>query len=180
MILLSLLATSLVFFGCSAEPHREADSAIERANGHISAHDDLYDEARAAYDEARNSLQENDGTTAQARSISEAGQKMQEARGRLQQARQEISGIRDLDVSGELQEYVRTLDGALEAQIRAEQREIEFYEIAAEDPALEDSRERATGILAEAEDAYQEAEDGYERAAEIGDSNPRMAAPQSD
>lgn len=182
VILLSLFAAALVLAGCSSDPRQEADRAIERANEHISAHDELYDEARAAYEEARNSLQEEEAgeTTAQAQSISEARRKMQDARGRLQQAREEIAGIRDLDVSGELREYSRTLDGALEAQITAEQREIEFYEIAAEDPALEDNRERAIGILAEAEDAYNEAEDGYERAAEIGDSNPRMAAPQSD
>lgn len=180
MILLSLLAAALVVSGCSTDPRQEADGAIERANEHISAHDELYDEARAAYEEARSSVQEDGERTAQAQSISEARRKMQEARDELRQARREISSVRDLDVSGELKEYARTLDGALEAQMTAEQREIEFYETAAEDPALEDNRERAIGILAEAEDAYQEAEDGYERAAEIGDSNPRMAAPQSE
>ena len=180
VILLSLIATALVLSGCSSDPRQEANSAIERANEHISAHDELYDEARAAYDEARSPREEDAESTAQAQSISEARRTMQEARGRLQQARQEIASIRELDVSGELQEYSRTLDGALEAQITAEQREIEFYEIAAEDPALEDNRERAIGILAEAEDAYNEAQDGYERAAEIGDSNPQMAAPQSE
>lgn len=181
VILLSLLAAALVISGCSSDPRQEADGAIERANEHISAHDELYDEARAAYEEARSSLQEENGeTTAQAQSISEARREMQEARSELQRAREEISSVRDLEVSGELQEYARTLDGALEAQITAEQREIEFYEIAAEDPALEDNRERAIGVLAEAENAYQEAEDGYERAAEAGDSNPQMAAPRSE
>ncbi|MDN5697018.1 MAG: hypothetical protein L0G70_03460 [Rubrobacter sp.] len=180
VILLSSLVASLALSGCSESPRQQANQDIESANEEISAHNELYGEARATYEEARGSTQEQSEGTTQSRSVSDARQTMQEARSRLQQARDEISGIRDLDVSEELMEYSRTLDGALEAQIRAEQREIDFYELAEEDPALEDNRERAIGILDEAENAYEEAEEGYEEAAEIGNSNPQMAAPDSD
>jgi len=203
VILLSLLALA----GCSADPRVEANRAVERANEEIAAHDRLFDEARATYSEARQSIRESNedqsngnpdsgdtdsGSTEDSEStdsestaiseaaddVSEARSTLQEARSRLENAREEISGIQDLDVSGELLEYSRTLEDALSAQMRAEEREISFYEILADDPGLEDNRERAIGILAEAEDAYAEAESGYEEARSIAGSNPDLITPE--
>lgn len=184
MILLSLIAVA----GCSADPRLEANRAVESANEEISAHDELFDEARNTYSEARQSIRgSSESTEAEAtgaegtevESISEARGTLEEASGRLENAREEISGIRDLDVSNELLDYSRTLDGALSAQIRAEEREIAFYEVLAEDPALEENRDRAIGLLTEAEDSYAEAESGYREADQIADSNPELVAPEN-
>lgn len=177
-----ILLSPLVAAGCSTEdPRQEANRAIERANEDIAAHDDLYDEARAAYEESQSSAQDEESaeTTQSAESAGEARESMQEARSRLEEARREISTIRDLDVSSDLREYSRTLDEALESQLRAERREIEFYELLAEDPALQEDREQATEALDEAEDAYAEADREYQEAAEVADSNPELVAPES-
>lgn len=175
VILLSLLAVT----GCSTGPRQEANQAIERANEEISAHDELFDEARNSYAEARQSIREDGESTGEAESISDAREALEEARSRLEEAQGEISGIQELDVSEELSSYSRTLEEALAAQIRAEEREIAFYELLEEDPTLEENRDRAREILAEAEEAYAEAEEGYREASRIADSAPAFAAPES-
>lgn len=180
-----ILLSPVVAAGCSSDPRLEANRAVERANEEISAHDELFDEARDIYSENRQAVRESgegpEGTAAEstaAADIAEAREALEEARGRLQDARGEISGIQDLEVSQELLRYSRTLDEALAAQIRAEEREISFYEILENDPTLEENRDRAIGILAEAEDAYAEAETGYREAKEIADSNPELIVPE--
>lgn len=181
-----ILLSPVIVVGCSSDPRLEANRAIERANEEISAHDELFDEARGIYSETQQAVREGGespestemGTTGQAEDISEARDTLEEARDRLQAAQEEISGIQDLEVSQELLRYSRTLDGALADQIRGEEREISFYEILAEDPALEENRDRAIGILAEAEDAYAAAESGYAEAREIADSNPELIVPE--
>lgn len=182
-----ILLSPVIVVGCSSDPRLEANRAIERANEEISAHDELFDEARGIYSETQQAVREGGespestdmGTTGQAEDISEARDTLEEARDRLQAAQEEISGIQDLEVSQELLRYSRTLDRALADQIRGEEREISFYEILAEDPALEENRDRAIiGILAEAEDAYAAAESGYAEAREIADSNPELIVPE--
>lgn len=189
VILLSLLLA----VGCSADPRVQADRAIQQANEDITAHDELFDEARAAYSDAQQTIRENnensdnestndEGTTPEsqaAESVSEARSKLQDARSRLEEARGEISGIQDLEVSDDLLEYSRTLEEAISAQMRAEEREISFYEILAEDPGLEENREQAMELLDEASQAYTEAENGYQEANSIADSNPELVAPES-
>lgn len=181
-----ILLSPVIVVGCSSDPRLEANRAIERANEEISAHDELFNEARGIYSETQQAVREGGespestdmGTTGQAEDISEARDTLEEARDRLQAAQEEISGIQDLEVSQELLRYSRTLDGALADQIRGEEREISFYEILAEDPALEENRDRAIGILAEAEDTYAAAESGYAEAREIADSNPELIVPE--
>jgi rubrerythrin len=200
VILLSLLLA----VGCSADPRVQADRAIQQANEDIEAHDELFDEARAAYSDAQQTIREtnansensegseggdsdggstnDEGTTPEsqaAESVSEARSTLQDARSRLEEARGEISGIQDLEVSDDLLEYSRTLEDAISAQMRAEEREISFYEILAEDPVLEENREQATELLDEAGSSYTEAENGYEEANSIADSNPELVAPES-
>lgn len=185
-----ILLSPVIVAGCSSDPRLEANRAIERANEEISAHDELFDEARGIYSETQQAVREGGenpestemestgmGTTGQAEDISEARDTPEEARDRQQAAQEEISGIQDLEVSQELLRYSRTLDRALADQIRGEEREISFYEILAEDPALEENRDRAIGILAEAEDAYAAAS-GYAEAKEIADSNPDLIVPE--
>jgi tetratricopeptide (TPR) repeat protein len=202
VILLSLLLA----VGCSADPRVQADRAIQQANEDITAHDELFDEARAAYSDAQQTIREtnensedsegddsdggspdsestNDEGTAPesqaAESISEARGKLRDARSRLEEARGEISGIQDLEVSDDLLEYSQTLEDAISAQMRAEKREISFYEILAEDPGLEENREQAMELLEEASKSYTEAENGYQEANSLADSNPELVAPES-
>lgn len=61
----------------------------------------------------------------------------------------------------------------MDAQIAAEIREIDFYELLEQDPALEDSREEAESILSEVDEGYEEAEEAYGRAQEIA-ANPAL------
>lgn len=194
VILLSLLLA----IGCSADPRVQADRAIQQANEDIEAHDELFDEARAAYSDAQQTIREtnensesensdsestnNEDTTPEsqaAESVSEARGKLRDARSRLEEARGEISGIQDLEVSDDLLEYSQTLEDAISAQMRAEKREISFYGILAEDPGLEENREQAMELLDEASQAYTEAENGYKEANSIADSNPELVAPES-
>lgn len=189
VILLSLLLA----VGCSADPRVQADRAIQQANEDIEAHDELFDEARAAYSDAQQTIREtnensdnestnNEDTTPEsqaAESVSEARGKLQDARSRLEEARGEISGIQDQEVSDDLLEYSQTLEDAISAQMRAEKREISFYEILAEDPGLEENREQAMELLDKASQAYTEAENGYKEANSIADSNPELVAPES-
>lgn len=211
VILLSLLLA----VGCSSDPRVQADRSIQKANEDITAHDELFDEARAAYSDAQQTIRQaneeaessegeggdgnsddgnsdsgdsdsestsNEGTTPEsqaAESVSEARSKLQDARGRLEEARGEISGIQDLEVSDDLLEYSNTLEEAISAQMLAEEREISFYEILAEDPGLEDNREQAMELLDEAGQAYTEAENGYQEANSLASSNPELVAPES-
>lgn len=172
VILLSLLLAA----GCSTDPRMEANQTIERANEKISAHDELFEEVRNTYSGARQSTQES----TQVESISEARSQLQEARGRLQEAREEIAGVQELEVSEELLNYSRTLEEALAAQIRAEEREIALYDLLAEEPSLEENRDRAMQLLSEAEEAYAEAESGYEEASQIAASNPELITTDSE
>ena len=82
--------------------------------------------------------------------------------------------MRDLDVDSTVQRYARLLSQAMDAQLAAEAREIEFYGILEEDPALEDRREEALDLLGQAGDDYQEAEDIYAEARDLADSNPDL------
>ena len=190
-----ILFSLLFIAGCSSGPRVEANQAIEQANEKISAHDRLFDEARNAYSQAQRSIRDGGGSTTpestettsestgpqggESESISEARSKLEDARTRLKEARDEIASIQELEVSEELLDYSRTLEEALNAQIRGEKREIAFYGILAEDPALEENRERAIERLDEAKKAYAKAESGYEEAGKIADSNPNVVAPES-
>jgi hypothetical protein len=51
--------------------------------------------------------------------------------------------------------YASTLSDAMEAQISAEDREIEFYTLLEEDPALENNREEAENLLEQVGDDYE-------------------------
>ncbi len=82
--------------------------------------------------------------------------------------------MQDLEVEGEIKEYAGTLSEAMGAQLEAEAREAEFYEVLEGDPILAEDRQRALDILEEAGAGYGRAEDAYGRAQEIADSNPDL------
>jgi hypothetical protein len=99
---------------------------------------------------------------------------MQEARDTLEEARDPLSEVQNLEVEAEVQDYAGLLSEAIEAQLAAESREIDFYEILEQDPTLADNRAEAEDTLTEVDDGYQEAEDAYARAQEIAAANPEL------
>jgi hypothetical protein len=176
MIIL-LLSLSI---GCSSlfkAPREQANDSIAEANEAIEEHNQLFEEARATYDEAKEAVEEN--TTGEAspeeeERITETRTTMQEARSRLAEARGPLSGVQDLDVEPEIKEYAGFLSEAIDAQLVAEDREIDFYELLEQDPILSENREEALEILAEVGDGYEEAENAYRRAQELADANPEL------
>ncbi len=174
MILLSVLLAG----GCSnlfgESPREEADAAIMQANEDISEHNRLFEDARSIYDGVKADIEAGDEPSQQADRIAEASDTLTEARNRLEDAQASLDEVRDLDVDSTVQRYARLLSQAMDAQLAAEAREIEFYGILEEDPALEDRREEALDLLGQAGDDYQEAEDIYAEARDLADSNPDL------
>ncbi len=68
---------------------------------------------------------------------------------KLEEAREPLCNIQDLKVDPELQEYTGLLPNALESQLAAEAKEIQFYEMLEQDPALSENRNDAQDILAD-------------------------------
>jgi len=106
--------------------------------------------------------------------MARARETMQEARGELEGAREPLSEMQDLDVEPEIKEYATLLSRAMDAQIAAENREIRYYEILEQDPALAENRKEAEDILAEVGAGYEEARDTYDRAHKLADANPEL------
>ena len=169
--------SALLGAGCTGlfgGPHAQAGDAIEQTNEAVAEHNRLFREARATYDEARGALEAGENPEEQADRIAEARETLQEARGSLEEAREPLSEVQDLDVEGEIKDYARLLSEAMGAQLEAEAREVEFYEVLEGDPILENDRRRAMDILDEVGAGYQRAEETYARAQEIADSNPDL------
>lgn len=173
MITLSLLLAA----GCtsvSGDPRQQAADAIAEANGTISEHDRLFGEARETYEGAREAIEDGENPEEAAGRIAEARGTLSEARTSLEEAREPLLEVRNLDVEQEIKEYAGLVAEAMDAQLEAEAREIEFYEILEEDPILRDDRERALDVLSEAEDGYERAEASYARSREVADANPEL------
>ena len=174
MIVLSLFLGA----GCGGlfgGPNEQAADAIEQTNEAVAEHNRLFREARATYDEAREALEGGEeNPKEQAERIARARETLREARGSLEEAREPLSEVQGLAVKDEIKDYTRTLSEAMDAQLRAEAREADFYEVLEGDPMLEKERRRALNILEEVDAEYGRAEEAYGRAQEIADSNPDL------
>ena len=173
------LALSAGCSGILGDPYDRANGYVVDANEAIDEHNQLFEAARATYNEARESVESGETTSQEATTqevmrFTRARETMQEARDTLEEAREPLSEVQDLEVEAEVQEYAGLLSDAIEAQLAAESREIDFYEILEEDPTLADNREEAENILAEVNDRHQEAEDAYAQAREIAAANPEL------
>jgi len=82
--------------------------------------------------------------------------------------------VDDLDVDPAVKEYASLLSEAMQDQLDAEAKEIEFYGILQEDPALENNREKALDLLSEVGKGYQKAEKTYGEAQDLADSHPKL------
>jgi hypothetical protein len=166
-----------LFIGCSGlfgDSREQANDSVAKANEAIDEHNRLFEEARSTYEEAKEAVESGDEPSGEVERFTQTRQNMEEAQGRLSEAKEPLAEIQDLNVEPEIKEYAGLLSEALDAQIAAEDREIDFYRILESDPGLEDDRRRALDILAEVDDGYQKAKDDYERAQELADANPEL------
>jgi DNA repair exonuclease SbcCD ATPase subunit len=178
VLLVVILLSSLLFSGCSGvlgeDPGEQANQAIKEANASISEHNRLFDEARSTYKDVKEQIESGDDPSQEKNRITEAKNALEEARRKLKDARESLSTVEDLDVDPKVKEYARLLSDAMEAQLAAEAKEVQFYGILEKDPALENDREKALDLLSEVGVGYREAKESYAKAQELADSNPNL------
>lgn len=171
----------LVTAGCSTpfqqEPRERANEIIGEANEAIARHNQLFEEARSTYDEVRERIESGGDVEGSADRISEARDTLQDARNNLEEAQTALQRVQELEVEEPVREYASTLSEAMDAQLEAEAREIEFYELLEQDPTLEENRDEALELLSEVGEGYQTAEERYQRARELADQNQEIISP---
>jgi hypothetical protein len=179
-----ILLSAFVVAGCSAvfgeDPREQADQAISNANESISRHNALFDDARSTYADVKQKIESGDDPSKEKDNIVEAKNTLEKARKHLQDARESLETVADLDVDPSVKEYASLLSEAMDAQLAAEAKEIEFYGILEEDPALQNNREEALDLLSEVGKGYQKAEKIYDEAKNVANANPKLiqAAPE--
>ena len=178
-----ILLSAFVLAGCSAvfgeNPREQADQAISNANKSIAQHNELFEDARSTYADVKQKIESGEDPSKEKDNIAEAKNTLEEARTYLQDARESLETVADLDVDPSVKEYARLLSDAMDAQLAAEAKEIEFYGILEEDPTLQNNREKALDLLSEVGQGYQKAENLYQKAQNLANSHPKLieAAP---
>jgi hypothetical protein len=173
-----ILLSVLVLAGCSGilgeDPREQADKAISDANKSISEHNKLFDKARSTYADVKQKIESGDDPSKEKDRITEAKNTLEKARNDLQDARGSLGTVKDLDVDPAIKKYASLLSEAMDAQLAAEAKEIEFYGILEQDPALENNREKALDLLSEVGAGYQKAEKTYGEAKEVANAHPKL------
>jgi septal ring factor EnvC (AmiA/AmiB activator) len=173
-----ILLSAFVLAGCSAvfgeNPREQADQAISNANKSIAQHNELFEDARSTYAEVKQKIESGEDPSKEKDNIAEAKNTLEKARTYLQDARDSLDTVAGLDVDPSVKEYARLLSEAMDAQLAAEAKEIEFYGILEEDPALQENREEALDLLSEVGEGYQKAEKIYDEAQNVADAHPRL------
>ena len=170
--------------GCSGvlgmDPREQANEAIVEANESIAQHNQLFEQARDTYADVKQQIEAGEDPSGERDRITEAKETLEDARGNLDDARESLAGVQDLEVDRTIKQYARLLSDAMDAQLAAEAKEIQFYDLLEEDPALENNREQALDLLEEIGTGYERAERTYAEAQELADSNPNVieAAPE--
>lgn len=170
--------------GCSGvlgmDPREQANEAIVEANEFIAQHNQLFEQARDTYADVKQQIEAGEDPSRERDRITEAKETLEDARGNLDDARESLAGVQDLEVDGTVKQYARLLSEAMDVQLAAEAKEIQFYDLLEEDPALENNREQALALLEEIGTGYERAERTYAEAQELADSNPNVieAAPE--
>ena len=177
-----ILLSTLLIGGCSGalgeDPGQQANDAIAEANRSIEKHNELFGKARDTYADVKKDIESGQEPSQKDRDrITQARNDLEEARGNLEDARRSLSGVSDLeDADPAVKRYAGLLSEAMDAQLAAEDKEIEFYGILEEDPALENNRDRALDLLDEVGNGYEEAEKSYAKARELANNNPEVIA----
>jgi septal ring factor EnvC (AmiA/AmiB activator) len=179
-----ILLSAFVLAGCSAvfgeNPREQADQAISNANKSIAQHNELFEDARSTYADVKQKIESGEDPSKEKDNIAEAKNTLEKARTYLQDARDSLETVADLDVDPSVKEYARLLSEAMDAQLAAEAKEIEFYGILEEDPALQENREEALDLLSEVGEGYQKAEKTYDEAHDVANAHPRLIDPVSE
>jgi hypothetical protein len=174
VILLSVILLS----GCAglfgSSPREQADEAISNANSSISEHNKLFDQARSTYSGVKEKIDSGDDPSKEKVDITTAKNNLQEARTHLQDAKGSLDTVDDLDVDPAVKDYAGLLSEAMQDQLDAEAKEIDFYGILEQDPALEDNRDKALDLLSEVSAGYQKAEKTYGKAQDLADAHPKL------
>jgi vacuolar-type H+-ATPase subunit I/STV1 len=174
VILLSVVLLS----GCAgpfgSSPREQADEAISNANQSISEHNKLFDQARSTYSDVKQKIESGDDPSKEKDNITAAKNDLQEARTHLQDARGSLQTVDDLDVDPAIKKYANLLSEAMQDQLDAEAKEIEFYGILEQDPALENNRDKALNLLDEVSEGYQKAQTTYGEAQDLADAHPKL------
>ena len=173
-----ILLAAFVLAGCSGifgnTPREQADQAISSANQSISEHNKLFDEARSTYSSVKEKIETGDDPSKEKDDITEAKKTLQQARQDLKDARASLGTVPDLDVDPAIKQYASLLSKAMDEQLDAEAKEIEFYGILQTDPGLQDNREKALELLTEVGDGYKSAQKTYAKAQNLADSHPKL------
>ncbi|MCA3749331.1 MAG: hypothetical protein IN808_09380 [Rubrobacter sp.] len=172
VMLIALLSLAAGCQGLLEDPQEKANRAISQANEAIAEHNRHFERARSTYEEVKQRIESGEDPSGEREEIRRAREAMQEARDHLREARRALSEVQELDVDPTVKRYARLLSEAMEAQLAAESRELDFYRLLEEDPALEENRERALEILEEVGRGYERAERSYDEARELAESNP--------
>ena len=175
--------SALLLGGCAGfleDPREQANEAIAEANEAIAEHNELFELARQTYTDVREKIESGEDPSGLRDRITETKNTLEEARANLDDARESLANVQDLDVNQTIKDYARLLSQAMDAQLAAEAKEIEFYDLLEEDPALQNNREKALDLLSEIGAGYEKAEKAYQEAQDLANANPNVieAAPE--
>jgi hypothetical protein len=175
--------SALLLGGCAGlfqTPREQANAAIVEANQSIAEHNELFEKARNIYADVKERIESGEDPSQERERITEAKNTLEVARGNLNDARESLGTVQDLDVDRTIKDYAGLLSQAMDAQLAAEAKEIEFYDLLEEDPALENNREKALDLLSEIDAGYEKAENAYKEAQDFANSRPKVieAAPE--
>ena len=160
--------------GFLGDPREQANEAIAEANESIAEHNELFEKARNIYADVKEKIESGEDPSQERDRITEAKNTLEVARGNLDDAKDSLASVQDLDVDRTIKEYAELLSRAMDAQLAAEAKEIEFYDLLEEDPALQNNREKALDLLSEIGAGYEKAEKAYQEAQDLADSNPNV------
>ncbi|MDP8949332.1 MAG: hypothetical protein M3N00_03695 [Actinomycetota bacterium] len=169
--------STLLLGGCAGlleDPREQANEAIAEANEAIAEHNKLFEQARETYADVKEKIESGEDPSQERDRITEAKNTLEEARANLDDARESLGTVQDLDVDQTVKDYAGLLSEAMDAQLAAEAKEVEFYDLLEEDPALENNRERALDLLSEIGAGYEKAEKAYREAQDFADSHPNV------
>jgi hypothetical protein len=168
----------LLLGGCSSvispDPRDQANEAIVEANQSIAEHNKLFEKARDTYSDVKKQIEAGEDPSSERDRITQTKDTMEEARGHLEDAKDSLATVQDLDVDKDIKQYASLLTQAMNAQLAAEAKEVDFYDLLEEDPALENNRDKALDLLDEIEAGYQKAEKTYQQAQDFADSKPKV------